>query len=856
MRMLCFVQVRPFKPLQVNAPKKKEETGGDAAWFCLLMNCHFLIFSHGVALCCLPIQPDAAMKALLPDNEVQRLKALHDYDVLDTPSEQAYDDLTLLATQICQTPSAGIILIDENRQWLKSQVGLSFTETSRDIAFCAHAILHADKVLEVRDAQLDPRFADNPLVTGDPHMRFYFGVPLVTADGLALGTLCVIDRVPRELSESQKHALQVLGRQVVILLELRRSLAEHKHVEEALRASEERFRDLFENAHDLIQSVGPDGSILYVNRAWREMLGYSEAEINGLSLRDIIHPSSLSHCLEIFQRVMAAGEAAELVEAVFLAKDGHTIIVEGNSNCHFVEGKPVATRSIFRDITQRKQAEKERDYLFNYALDMHCTAGFDGYFKQLNPAWEKILGWSKAELLSKPYIEFIHPDDRNATIQRIRSIAEGGNPLSGNRAVESRYLCKDGTYKWLSWASFVHAEEELIFATARDISESKRIHAALREVMQWQRAILDNAAYAIITSTPEGLITSFNPAAEQMLGYTAEEMIGLQTPAIFHDEAEIVARAQELSVELGETIEPGFDAFLAKARRNLPDEYEWNCIRKDGTRFPTLISITALRDEADNIIGFLGMFVDISERKRIEQLVRAKNEDLKTFAYTVSHDLKAPLRGIFGYAQELERRHKEGLSKRAQFCITQIITASRNLDGLIEDLLKYSRLDAEVPTLTNTKLPDLVKNILRDCNHTLVELNIEVNVNIPSTIMLHTWERGLRQILANLIDNAIKYARHAKPPRLTINAEALPEGYRITVIDNGVGFDMKYHDRIFGLFNRLVRADEFEGTGTGLAIAKKLIEKLGGSIRATSALDQGATFFVELPMTTTTEPAP
>lgn len=795
------------------------------------------------------------MKALLPDNEVQRLKALHDYDVLDTPSEQAYDDLTLLATQICQTPSAGIILIDENRQWLKSQVGLSFTETSRDIAFCAHAILHADKVLEVRDAQLDPRFADNPLVTGDPHMRFYFGVPLVTADGLALGTLCVIDRVPRELSESQKHALQVLGRQVMILLELRRSLDEYKRVEETLRASEEHFRDLFENAHDLIQSVRPDGSFLYVNRAWREILGYSETEINGLSLQDIIHPSSLSHCLEIFQRVMAAGEAAELVEAVFLAKDGHAIIVEGNSNCHFVGGKPVATRSIFRDITQRKQAEKERDYLFNYALDMHCTAGFDGYFKQLNPAWEKTLGWSKAELLSKPYIEFIHPDDRNATIQRIRSIAEGGNPLSGNRAVENRYLCKDGTYKWLSWASFVHAKEELIFATARDISESKRIHAALREVMQWQRAILDNAAYAIITSTPEGLITSFNPAAERMLGYTAEEMIGLQTPAIFHDEAEIVARAQELSGELGETIEPGFDAFLVKARRNLPNEYEWTCIHKDGSRFPTLVSITALRDEADSIIGFLGMFVDISERKHIEQLLRAKNEDLKTFAYTVSHDLKAPLRGISGYAQELERRHKEGLSERAQFCITQIITASRNLDGLIEDLLKYSRLDAEEPTLTDIKLSDLVKNILRDCNHTLTELSVEMSVSVPP-ITLHTWERGLHQILANLIDNAIKYARHAKPPRLTISAEALSGGYRITVIDNGVGFDMKYHDRIFGLFNRLVRADEFEGTGTGLAIVKKLVEKLGGSIRATSALDQGATFFVELPMTTTTEPAP
>lgn len=629
-------------------------------------------------------------------------------------------------------------------------------------------------------------------------------------------------------------------------------LNDHKRSEQTPHASDEYFRDWFDHAHDLIQIMRPDGLILYANRAWRKVLGYSESEIAGLSLQDIIHPSSLSHCMEIFQRVMAADEASDLMEAVLLTRDGRSIVVEGNSHCHSVDGKPAVMCSIFRDITLRKQAEKERDYLFNYALDLHCIAGFDGYFKQLNPAWEKTLGWSKAELLSKPYIEFIHPDDRDASMQQIRSIMEGSNLFSGNHAVENRYLCKDGTCKWLSWASFVHVEEGLIFAVARDISESKRIHAALREVMQWQRAILDNAAYAIITSTSEGLITSFNPAAERMLGYTAEEMIGLQTPALIHDKAEIVARAQELSIELGEPIEPGFDVFLVKARRNLPNEYEWTCIRKDGTRLPTLVSITALRDEANSIIGFLGIFVDISERKHIEQLLRAKNEDLKTFAYTVSHDLKAPLRGISGYAQELERRHKDGLSERAQFCIKQIITASRNLDNLIEDLLKYSRLDAEVPTLTDIKLPDLVKSILRDCNHTLTELGVEVRVNIPP-ITVHTWERGLHQILSNLIDNAIKYARHAKPPRLTISAEALPEGYLVTVTDNGVGFDMKYHDRIFGLFNRLVRADEFEGTGTGLSIVKKLIEKLGGSIRATSAPGQGATFFAELPMTTITE---
>lgn len=156
------------------------------------------------------------MKATLPPNEAQRLETLRDYDVLDTPPEPAFDDLTLLAAQICQVPIALISLVDENRQWFKSTIGVSATETSRDFAFCAHAILHSDEVLEVRDAQLDHRFADNPLVTADPHIRFYAGAPLVAPGGLALGTLCVIDRVPRELSTEQKTALRALSHIVIV----------------------------------------------------------------------------------------------------------------------------------------------------------------------------------------------------------------------------------------------------------------------------------------------------------------------------------------------------------------------------------------------------------------------------------------------------------------------------------------------------------------------------------------------------------------------------------------------------------------------------------------------------------------
>jgi PAS domain S-box-containing protein len=237
---------------------------------------------------------------------------------------------------------------------------------------------------------------------------------------------------------------------------------------------------------------------------------------------------------------------------------------------------------------------------------------------------------------------------------------------------------------------------------------------------------------------------------------------------------------------------------------------------------------------------------EIGQRKRVAELLRARNEELKAFAYTVSHDLKAPLRGIAGYAQELHRRHRAGLDERALFCLDQILTATRNLDRLIEDLLHYSRLDAETPTPTDIDLVHMVETILNDRNAVILQHHAEATVSLAAP-RVRSWERGLAQTLTNLIDNALKYSRHAKPPRIRISSEQRPDSVQIAVADNGIGFDMKYHDRIFGLFSRLVRQEDFEGTGAGLAIVKKVVEKMGGTVRAESAAGSGSTFFVDLP---------
>ncbi|HWD93196.1 MAG TPA: ATP-binding protein [Verrucomicrobiae bacterium] len=290
------------------------------------------------------------MKAPLPLNETQRLKTLHRYKVLDTTPEESYDDLTLLASHICDAPIALVSLVDRDRQWFKSRVGMTVTETSRDIAFCAHTILHKDEIFEIRDVENDPRFVTNPLVTSDPHIRFYAGAPLIAPDGHALGALCVMDRTPRSLTSDQLAALRALSRHVVAQLELRRQaralaseaternraetllqeqirklsaskaetdrllalgdksrrsllsvLEDEKRAAQKLRESEERFRQLAENINEVFWITNPNKKqMLYISPAYEKIWGQTCETLyaNPQSWLEAIHPLDRNRILE------------------------------------------------------------------------------------------------------------------------------------------------------------------------------------------------------------------------------------------------------------------------------------------------------------------------------------------------------------------------------------------------------------------------------------------------------------------------------------------------------------------------------------------------------------------------------
>ena len=372
---------------------------------------------------------------LSPDED-RRLAALRGFGILDSLPEAQYDDITKLAARICDVPMVAISLVDGDRQWFKSIVGLDVCETSRDVSFCAHAMLGGE-VMVVRDATCDARFADNPLVLDGPRIRFYAGAPLETSDHHPLGALCVIDTVPRELSPAQLDALQVLGRQVMAQLELRRTLAEQAELNRRLRASEAEARRLSfiarQSAHAIV-ITDLAGRIEWANRAFDEMTGYEATEYLGRKPGSLLQGPDSDPAVIARMREHLLLRKEIRCEIINYRKSGTPYWLQLEIQPFLDEaGAHVGFMSIQLDVTRRKLAEcalRESESRFR-ALAASSPIGIFqtdpvGCCVYTNERWREIYGLNAEQSLGAGWVQTLHPEDCAGVFESWRAASRHG----------------------------------------------------------------------------------------------------------------------------------------------------------------------------------------------------------------------------------------------------------------------------------------------------------------------------------------------------------------------------------------------------------------------------------------------
>ncbi|MBB5208078.1 sensor histidine kinase [Chiayiivirga flava] len=397
-------------------------------------------------------------------------------------------------------------------------------------------------------------------------------------------------------------------------------------------------------------------------------------------------------------------------------------------------------------------------------------------------------------------------------------------------------------------------------ALLRMLHHADAMRRQLAQANALQTAMFQSAGPMLIATAPDGRITLFNRAASEKLGYRPEQMIDKLTPAVFHDADEIAERAVTLARELGTPVAPGFEVFTTLPERGTPEERVWTYVRSDASRFPVQLVVSALRDEGGTLLGFLGVAQDISERVAAERAIRDLNaallsrtrqledsvRDLESFSYSVSHDLRAPLRHVDGYARMLAEDAGDALDAECRRYIREIGTSAQRMGRLIDDLLSLSRLGRTPLQRAPVDMNALVRDACRELDwHGQPDSVIEIS-RLPPCVGDSSL---LRQVWVNLLSNAIKYsAPRGAAAQIQVDGSRNGDRVRYRVADNGVGFDMRFSDKLFGVFQRLHAQDEFEGTGVGLAIVQRVVARHGGSVDARGQPGAGAEFSFELPL--------
>ncbi|MHB1213783.1 MAG: PAS domain S-box protein [Thiobacillus sp.] len=544
-------------------------------------------------------------------------------------------------------------------------------------------------------------------------------------------------------------------------------------------------------------------------------------------------------------------------------------------------------RGLAAEVRRQKALLKTgalQDAILNSANFSSIATDEKGVIQIFNVGAERMLGYTAADVLNK--ITPADISDPQEVVARAEALSvELGTPITpgfealvfkASRGIEDiyelTYIRKDGSRfpAVVSVTALRDAQNAIIgyLLIGTDNTARKQAEEALLKAGALQSAIFNSANFSSIATDAKGVIQIFNVGAERMLGYTAADVLNKITPADISDPEEVVARAEALSVELGTPITPGFEALVYKASRGIEDIYELTYIRKDGSRFPAVVSVTALRDAQNAIIGYLLIGTDNTARKQVEaeraQLYKAlqgKNAELESakavaekanlaksdFLSSMSHELRTPLNAILGFAQLLESGAPPPTAAQI-IRLHQIIKAGWYLLDLINEILDLAVIESGKLSLSLEPLS--LSDVLLECQDMIGPQAQQRGINtdfakVDPTWFAHADHTRVKQALINLLSNAIKYNRdHGM---VAVTCTATPEHLRISIKDSGAGLPPEKLAQLFQPFNRLGQeTGAEEGTGIGLVVTKQLVELMGGTIGVESTVGVGSEFWIEL----------